>query len=515
MSMFASHRAGRLTWSALVGLALAGMMCLVVGTVPAWAASDDDARTDRPVLGPLSMGLSMSYEPQGAVSSVLTSFTLTARVATTFTSVRTVVRPASDPASTDGRLDVEASGPVTFSGTRTFSATADALAPGHYIARPAYQLDGRWVDGDVVVSFTVPGNPAPAPTPTTAPAPAPAPVAGPVVGPGPTPANVGSASGFSPGGAFPYLSEAALARDLDGIKASGATWVRVDFPWTTTEPSRGSYSWGNLDRVTAAAAARGIRVLALPAYSPAWARPAGCGTDKCPPADPADFARFVAAAAQRYGPDRVQAWELWNEPNIPSFWAPRPDTDAYAALLKVSAAALRAARPEAYILSAGLSPAYTDGTSVAPVDVVKRLYALGAMRDVDAVGIHPYSDRTLPLAPGTESWNTFLQMKTVHDVMTAHGDGAKQVWGTEFGVATGTSSKSTSEAQQAAIITQGYQRLADGSWPWLGTLFAYSLRDSADDVGDWQSNFGLQRSDGSPKPAYGAFSDVMRLPLVR
>jgi hypothetical protein len=162
-----------------------------------------------------------------------------------------------------------------------------------------------------------------------------------------------------------------------------------------------------------------------------------------------------------------------------------------------------------------MSPAYTDGMNVSPIDAVKRLYALGAMRNVDAVGVHPYSATALPLTAGTESWNTFLQMRIVHDVMVANGDGAKQVWGTEFGVATGTSAQSTTEAQQSAIITQGYGRLADGTWPWLGTLFAYSLRDHANNISDWQSNFGLTRYDSSPKPAYAAFTRAMQAPLVR
>jgi hypothetical protein len=62
---------------------------------------------------------------------------------------------------------------------------------------------------------------------------------------------------------------------------------------------------------------------------------------------------------------------------------------------------------------------------------------------------------------------------------------------------------------------QGYSRLADGSWPWLGTLFAYSLRDHANNISDWQSNFGLTRYDGSPKPGVHHLSNAMKQPLIR
>lgn len=505
--------------------AVSVLACSVAVGVAGAASAGVTAAADQPTFGPTTLLL------QG--STVTSTFTVESSTPVTLGRVQTALRADGAPVSEDGRLDFGAFTSVTVAGASTFSASA-ALPPGDYSLRPTYQLNGTWVDSEDTVHFTIGGAPAtapltnppaaPAPAPTAAPAPttspAPTAVPAPTAPSAPAPAQstsglVGSASGFSPGGAFPWLGDAELARDLDAMKATGATWVRVDFSWSATEPSPGTYKWANLDRVTAAVAARGMKVLALPAYSPAWARPAACSTNKCPPLNPDDFANFVAAAARHFGPDRVQAWELWNEPNIPSFWSPSPDADAYSALLKSSAAALRAVRPHAYIVSGGLSPAYSDGKRIAPVDFVKRMYELGAMKDVDALGMHPYSADVLPLTPGTESWNTFLQMKTAYDVMTAYGDGGKQVWATEFGVATGTSEKSTSEAQQAAIIAQGFSRLSDGSWPWLGTLFAYSLRDHADDIHDWQSNFGLTRNDGSAKPAYIAFTESMRLPLAR
>jgi hypothetical protein len=321
-------------------------------------------------------------------------------------------------------------------------------------------------------------------------------------------ATVGARSGFSPGGDFPWLSDADLARELDLMQATGASWVRVDFAWSTIEPTKGQFDWTNVDRVTAAVAERNLKVLALLTYTPAWARP-GCSSDKCPPADVDDFANFVGEAARRYGPERVQAWELWNEPNNAAFWSPRPDVDAYAALLRASAAALKRSRPGALVISGGLSPAHSNGRDVAPVPFVGRLYALGAMRGVDAVGIHPYSGQELPLSPGTESWNTFLQMRQVHQVMSAYGDRHKMIWATEFGVSTGTNKRSVTEARQAAVIEQGYARLADGTWSWLATLFTYSLRDQGQDIDDWQSNFGLVRFDGSTKPAYRNFERSM------
>jgi hypothetical protein len=473
----------------LLAISLCVLLMSLSPTADALAeeAAEDMTAAAAPSFGPLTL----SVTAEGVVTS---AFTLSTSEATTFSSVRVALRSTSNSSLNDGRLDFGHVPDVTLLGSRTFTMGISGLTAGHYEARPAYQLDGRWVNGGSVVTFSTAW-----PAGTTA---------------QPGQQSVGSASGFAPGGDFPYLSDGRLARELDAVRSAGAGWVRVDFPWVTVEPSPGVFRWNDLDRTTEAAAQRGIKVLAMPAYAPAWARP-GCGTLKCPPADPDDFARFVAEAGRRYGPDRVQAWEIWNEPNIPTFWHPRPSPDAYATLLDRAAAALKAARPGAYVVSAGLSPAYSDGTAVAPLDFVNRLYALEAMENVDAVGMHPYSATLLPLTPSTEAWNTFLQMESVHKLMNSYGDGHKQVWGTEFGVATGTSRTSTSEAQQAAVIEEGYARLADGSWPWLGTLFTYSLRDRSSDLGDRQSNYGLLRHDGSPKPAYLTFAAKMREPLVR
>jgi hypothetical protein len=208
-----------------------------------------------PALGPLSLTVAP------ASAAVSGTFTLTAPRTTTFAQVQIAVRPASSPASTDGRLDFGTVSQVTFSGTRTFTMSTTSLASGSYVARPAYLLNGVWVDGSTRVAFTVPSASAPAPSPAPAPAPA------------TSPAVVGQVAGFSPGGGFPFLSGTQLARDLDGIQATGAKWVRIDFPWSVLEPSPGVYDWTHVDRVVGAASARGLKVLALPAYTPAWARP--------------------------------------------------------------------------------------------------------------------------------------------------------------------------------------------------------------------------------------------------
>ena len=314
--------------------------------------------------------------------------------------------------------------------------------------------------------------------------------------------------GFSNGGGFPWLSDENLARELDLIRSSGARWVRVDFDWSGVEHVRGQYDWKNLDRVVGAVRSRGLQVLALPAYTPDWARPAGTSSHT-PPSDPAPFAAFVAAAAARYVPQGVTAYEIWNEPNIRNFWAPKPDVAAYAALLKATASAVRAAAPGAQIVTAGLSPASdtADGAYVDPRTFLRRLYELGAQSSFDAVGVHPYSFPALPSDASTASWNTFQKMFEMRAYMVSKGDAGKKIWLTETGAPTGTSAQAVSEQKQAAIVSDTLSAVR--GLDWAGPVFFYSTRDGGTDLTNREHNFGLLRKDFSPKQAWSTLVSAL------
>ncbi len=318
-------------------------------------------------------------------------------------------------------------------------------------------------------------------------------------------ATVGLSVGFN-GEQAMYLSGADLDRELDGVAATGSRWLRVDFPWSGLEAAgRGQYSWAPADRLVAAANARGIHLLAMVAYTPAWDRPAGT-TDHFQPTDPTAFAEFVAAAAQRYAPLGVHNWEIWNEPNMRDFWAPQPDVVRYTQLLRLGSSAIHSVDASAFVVSAGVSPAIdVAGTSVAPNEFIAGIYANGGGPYVQAVGIHPYSFPYAPTYPA--SWNTFYMMSETHSIMAAHGDGAKQIWGTEIGWGTGTGSQAVSEAEQSAMAAQAVS--AWDNLPFTGNLFWYDWKDISADRSNVWDNMGVLRSDGSAKPALGTFTALL------
>ncbi|TMK70532.1 MAG: hypothetical protein E6G50_08390 [Actinobacteria bacterium] len=251
-----------------------------------------------------------------------------------------------------------------------------------------------------------------------------------------------------------------------------------------------------------------MRVLGILAYTPPWARATGVTTSHTPPADLNTFATFARTAAAHFGPLGVHDYEIWNEPNIASFWYPGPDPARYTQMLKLSYTAIKAADSSAFVVSGGLSPygsyGQADAQHMNPINFLQSMYANGARSSMDAVGWHPYA---FPYGIGFYSWSGWSQMSATNpsarSVMTANGDGAKQLWSTEFGEPTGSSSRSVSEAAQAAYVTDTYAALRN--WSWAGPAFFYSFHDNGTDPTNIEDNFGVLHYDWSTKPAFGAF----------
>jgi hypothetical protein len=313
-------------------------------------------------------------------------------------------------------------------------------------------------------------------------------------------------AGIALGGAIQNEGSSELTRDFEAIASSGAQWIRMDINWDLIQrdgPS--SYNWAPFDRVLESAQSRGLKVLATILYTPPWARPAGRAANT-PPVSLDAYAAFAQAAAARYAPRGVHAYEIWNEPNNASFWAPRADAARYTEMLKGAATAIRRVDGQAVIVTGGTSPALDKGENIAPVTFLKAVYAHGGRDAFDAVGHHPYC---YPAMPGdAEWWSAWHQMDgagtSLRSVMAANGDSAKQIWATEFGAPTGGPSGSfVGEQLQAGMVTRAYKLF--GSYKWAGPLFWYAARDLGTSNATRENFFGLLRNDFTPKPAYTAF----------
>ena len=99
--------------------------------------------------------------------------------------------------------------------------------------------------------------------------------------------------------------------------------------WRDIEPTPGRFTWTVLDHAVRSAESSGKKVLLVLGPMPAWASAnpesadEGWGKGATGPFTSdgmAAYARYVDQVVRRYG-DRISAYEIWNEANLPTFWA--------------------------------------------------------------------------------------------------------------------------------------------------------------------------------------------------
>ena len=216
-----------------------------------------------------------------------------------------------------------------------------------------------------------------------------------------------------------------LDEHLTRIAAGGIDFVRANIDWPRLEPEtprrrEHGFDFAGLDAWVAALARHGLTwapaVMGVP--TPPWAvdRNAAkvCGL-RAFPARNGDFAALAGALARRYGrggtfwrerPDTpehpVTHYELWNEPNLGSFWCPAPDPAAYATLADAGADAILDRDRDAVLVLGGLAGFHTTDV-VGPGDsryasaaFLRRMVAARPKlaRKIDMVGVHAYGAQT-------------------------------------------------------------------------------------------------------------------------
>jgi hypothetical protein len=323
----------------------------------------------------------------------------------------------------------------------------------------------------------------------------------------------------------PFLALSAEARDAYLAALADAGWrcLRIDFTWSRIQPSPppAPLDFSRYDELVDQAAAHGIRLTAILDYSVDWAAAAAPpGDDRYPPDDPATFAAFAGEAATRYR-DRVQAWEIWNEPNnsLSGFWKPVPDPAAYARLAKAAAAAITRADRRAAIVTGGLAPTFDLlvyqrdwGFFTAASKAERRWF-----RRFDAAALHPYTylqapppeQENLPLGPSVPH-----QIRDFRDRLTESHATRLPLWVTELGWHTAPDSGTpgfppgVSELDQARFLVRAtLLALAQG----VERVCWYTLLDYPSFLSNKEDAFGLFHYQAmptaatlDPKPAYQA-----------
>jgi len=269
-----------------------------------------------------------------------------------------------------------------------------------------------------------------------------------------------------------------LQDHLSRIEHAGFTWVRQTFAWSRIEPMRGQFDWNEADRLVKAISATPLSLIAVLDTSPTWAVPSGVLQ---PPANSHDFVTFARALALRYG-DRVDYYQIWDEPNLGARWNGEVNPVAYAEMLRQARDAIRTADPSAVILLAGLAPTVeTSSANMADWLFLRKLYEAGAQDYFDVAAGKPYGFDTGPddrrVDPGVLNFSHLVLMR---EEMTAHGDSGKALWASHFGWNTHPQSIwGHATPEQQLQWTQDAVRRARDEWPWLGVMIVENWAPAA------------------------------------
>ena len=250
--------------------------------------------------------------------------------------------------------------------------------------------------------------------------------------------------------AFLWWRPEVAERDLNLIREGGFHWVKQTFAWENIEGAgKGHLDWSFSDRVVQQVNESNLKLLARISTDPQkrdfWAG--------LPPDSADHFADYVFALASRYSckPEAVgciQAYQVWNEPNLSREWGhKRPNPAEYVYFLGRAYEAIKQANPNALVVSAGMAPTGDNNELAMPDHLFyEQMYeAMGGSSDgyFDALGVHgvgfaapPELDPDNAAAESRYGGHRFFSFRHVEDIraiMERHGDDDKQIVLLEFG----------------------------------------------------------------------------------
>lgn len=330
----------------------------------------------------------------------------------------------------------------------------------------------------------------------------------------------------------PYGANFFLEREVEAWKRertvrmareAGIGWARQEFIWAEIEPEPGRYNWTKYDEIVDLFRQNNIRVIARLDRPPQWARSRASATGSSgPPDNFEDYGNFVQAFARHYG-NKINHFQIWNEPNLAREWNDAPiDPAAYTRLLKIAYERTKAVDPNILILSAPL--AITLGETFTPdsnqyrnmndLQFLEEMYAAGAKDYFDILSANAFGLGSSPDEPPNPGNLNFQRVLLERDVMERFGDAAKAIWILEYGWNAAPESIPDSrlvwgrvtEQEQAEYTVRGVELARDG-WPWAGVVSIWFFRQ----VGDIPPNnpeayFRMVDTDFTPRPVYAAVS---------
>ncbi|CAI9007954.1 polysaccharide biosynthesis protein PslG [Pseudomonas chlororaphis] len=311
---------------------------------------------------------------------------------------------------------------------------------------------------------------------------------------------------------FLWFTPQQYRKQIAAYKQLGLQWVRVDLHWDRLEPTEEGYQLSTLDeldRTLSDAKLKSLFYLVGSAPFVTTAPKGGPFQDQYPPRDPKVFATRMAMLAQRY--PNIDAWQVWNEQNIPNNWRPKPDAKGYGELLLATHQALNQVAPDKIQVMGGMAY-YSQMPTQRNALMFEKLGELGVQSLGMVAAYHPYSETPESDEPGKNE--VLLRGKQLNDML--HGAGLKRVWATEWG----WSSYAGPKEMQRLIGVDGQadytlRRLALMSDQDYERIFLFALSDLDSRASARDQHYGLLDLNGEPKPVYKALARFLEITGAR
>lgn len=303
---------------------------------------------------------------------------------------------------------------------------------------------------------------------------------------------------------------------LDKAAQAGIFTVRRDLNWAGVERSPGQYNYSYLLTSMPDLTQLGMKVLWILDYG----NPLHGGDVPVTAADRQAYADFATATAKAFKGMPVYGYELWNEPDVATYW-PSPDAVAFSDLVKRAAAGIKTVDSTAKVVTGGV--VQTPDTSY----LFKLASQASNLSQVDGIGYHPYrSDSFTYTSPYKRVFNSPESYAADQLVLTRLLNAAglnKPLWDTESGYSSvdlidssvyGNGLDPRAQARQGQLTLR---KVLTGLAIDAPMITLYNLFDAGVSATDKELNFGLLAADLGEKPAYVAlktlFNAVGALPF--
>lgn len=276
------------------------------------------------------------------------------------------------------------------------------------------------------------------------------------------------------------------------MKEAGIKWVRIDLVWSNIEKSKGIYDFRTTgyDQFVGLLQDYDIRPYFILDYSnELYEKEMSITSD----AGRKAFTKFTEVAVERY--KNIGAiWEIWNEPNLESYWESTPSFEDYTLLVKSISLIIRKNDDSSIIVAPALAGVRGDS-----LNWLEETFRLNILNYIDAISVHPYRK----MDPETVEMDydilkTLLKEYSNKNIPIISGE-----WGYYL---ENIKDKEHEEIEQAQNIIRMMliNYLKD-----VPISILYEWKNSGTDPRNMHDNYGLMENSENPKLSYYAVKNFI------